>query len=71
MPLNGWADRKVIGLFVKFCKDTLDFVLFSYYNFSAESVDPNAEPTPGNTILGVKNPYRASSESACFLSGIL
>ena len=29
---------------------------------STESVDPNAERTPGNTILGVKNPYLPSSE---------
>lgn len=27
-----------------------------------ESVDPNAERTPGNTILGVKNPYLESSD---------
>ena len=27
-----------------------------------ESVDPNAERTPGNTVLGVKNPYLPSSE---------
>lgn len=41
---------------------TVDFVSFSYYNSSTESVDPNAERTPGNTILGVKNPYLESSE---------
>lgn len=41
---------------------TVDFVSFSYYNSSTESVDPNAERTPGNTILGVKNPYLPSSE---------
>ena len=27
-----------------------------------ESVDPDAERTPGNTVLGVKNPYLPSSE---------
>ncbi len=27
-----------------------------------ESVDPNADRTPGNTVLGVKNPYLPSSE---------
>jgi 6-phospho-beta-glucosidase len=41
---------------------TVDFVSFSYYMSSAESVDPDAERTPGNTILGVKNPYLPSSE---------
>jgi 6-phospho-beta-glucosidase len=40
----------------------VDFVSFSYYQSSTESVDPNAERTPGNTILGVKNPYLPSSE---------
>lgn len=43
-------------------QNTVDFVSFSYYNSSTESVDPNAERTPGNTILGVKNPYLDSSE---------
>ena len=42
--------------------NTVDFVSFSYYNSCTESVDPNAERTPGNTILGVKNPYLDSSE---------
>ena len=32
----------------------VDFVSFSYYQSSTESVDPNAERTPGNTILGVE-----------------
>lgn len=41
---------------------TVDFVSFSYYQSSTESVDPDAERTPGNTILGVKNPYLPSSE---------
>lgn len=40
----------------------VDFVSFSYYMSMTESVDPNAERTPGNTVLGVKNPYLASSE---------
>jgi 6-phospho-beta-glucosidase len=40
----------------------VDFVSFSYYMSMTESVDPNAERTPGNTILGVKNPFLASSE---------
>ncbi len=42
--------------------NTVDFVSFSYYMSLTESVDPNAERTPGNTILGVKNPYLPSSE---------
>ena len=41
---------------------TVDFVAFSYYMSMTESVDPNAERTPGNTVLGVKNPYLDSSE---------
>lgn len=41
---------------------TVDFVSFSYYMTLTESVDPDAERTPGNTILGVKNPYLPSSE---------
>ena len=41
---------------------TVDFASFSYYNLSTESVDPNVERTPGNTIMGVKNPYLSSSE---------
>ncbi len=40
----------------------VDFVSFSYYMSMTESVDPDAERTPGNTVLGVKNPYLASSE---------
>lgn len=35
----------------------VDFVSCSYYMTMTESVDPNAERTPGNTVLGVKNPY--------------
>lgn len=41
---------------------TVDFVSFSYYMSMTESVDPEAERTPGNTVLGVKNPYLPSSE---------
>lgn len=43
-------------------KGTVDFVSFSYYMSMTESVDPNAERTPGNTVLGVKNPYLESSD---------
>lgn len=35
---------------------TVDFLSFSYYMSMAESGDPNAERTPGNTVLGVKIP---------------
>ena len=41
---------------------TVDFVTFSYYMSMAESGDPNAERTPGNTVLGVKNPYLPSTD---------
>ncbi|MCC3718225.1 glycoside hydrolase family 1 protein [Rouxiella badensis] len=41
---------------------TVDFVSFSYYMSMTESTDPEAERIPGNTILGVKNPYLAASE---------
>ncbi len=41
---------------------TVDFISFSYYMTMTESVDPAAERTPGNTVLGVKNPYLESSE---------
>jgi len=40
----------------------VDFVSFSYYMSMTESVSPDAERTPGNTVLGVKNPYLPSSE---------
>jgi 6-phospho-beta-glucosidase len=43
-------------------ENTADFVSFSYYMSMTESVDPEAERTPGNTVLGVKNPYLPSSE---------
>ena len=41
---------------------TVDFVSFSYYMSMTESVNPNAERTPGNTVLGVKNPYLKSTD---------
>ncbi|MGC4151891.1 MAG: family 1 glycosylhydrolase [Propionicimonas sp.] len=40
----------------------VDFISFSYYMTMTESVRPDAERTPGNTVLGVKNPYLESSE---------
>lgn len=40
----------------------VDYVTFSYYMSMTESVDPDAPRTPGNTVLGVKNPYLPSSE---------
>ena len=43
-------------------QNTVDFVSFSYYMSITESADPDAERTPGNTILGVKNPYLPSSQ---------
>ena len=42
--------------------NTVDFVSFSYYMSMTESIDPNAERTPGNTVLGVKNPYLPTSD---------
>lgn len=48
---------------LEFLKEgTVDFVSFSYYMSMTESVDPNAERTPGNTVLGVKNPYLETSD---------
>ncbi len=41
---------------------TVDFLSFSYYQSCTESVDPNAERTPGNTILGVKNPFLPAND---------
>lgn len=41
---------------------TVDFVTFSYYMSMTESANPEAERTPGNTILGVKNPYLPSTD---------
>lgn len=40
----------------------VDFVAFSYYMTLTESTDPNAERTPGNTVLGVRNPYLPSTD---------
>ena len=42
--------------------NAVDFISFSYYMTMTESVNPDAERTPGNTVLGVKNPYLESSE---------
>lgn len=42
--------------------NTVDFVSFSYYMSMAESSDPKAERTPGNTVLGVKNPYLPATD---------
>lgn len=43
-------------------ENPVDFISFSYYNSMTESVRPDAERTPGNTVLGVKNPFLDSSE---------
>lgn len=43
-------------------ENTVDFVSFSYYMSMTESADPNAERTPGNTVLGVKNPYLPATD---------
>lgn len=43
-------------------KHTVDFLSFSYYMSMAESGNPEAERTPGNTVLGVKNPYLPSTD---------
>lgn len=43
-------------------ENTVDFISFSYYMSMAESADINAERTPGNTVLGVKNPYLSSTD---------
>lgn len=40
----------------------VDFISFSYYMSMTESVSPDADRTPGNTVLGVKNPYLPSNE---------
>lgn len=58
------------GIEIKMCEQdaetlkdgTVDFVSFSYYMSRTESVDPSMERVPGNTIVGVKNPYLESSE---------
>lgn len=49
-------DRKILK------ENTVDFLSFSYYMSMAESGSPDAERTPGNTVLGVKNPYLESTE---------
>ncbi|MBC1483166.1 glycoside hydrolase family 1 protein [Listeria immobilis] len=64
------TDLKKRGIEITFEKDdlkilkenTVDFVTFSYYMSMAESANPDAERTPGNTVLGVKNPYLTSTE---------
>lgn len=43
-------------------ENTVDFVSFSYYMSMTESTDPNAERTPGNTVIGVKNPYLPATD---------
>lgn len=43
-------------------ENTVDFLTFSYYMSMAESGDSEAERTPGNTVLGVKNPYLPSTD---------
>lgn len=42
--------------------NTCDFLSFSYYMSMTESVDDNAQRVPGNTVLGVKNPYLESTD---------
>ncbi|MBV7391677.1 glycoside hydrolase family 1 protein [Enterococcus alishanensis] len=56
MPEMVEGDKEILK------EHTVDFVSFSYYMSMAESADPNAERTPGNTVLGVKNPYLPSTE---------
>lgn len=43
-------------------ENTVDFVSFSYYMSMTESTDPNADRTPGNTVIGVKNPYLPATD---------
>ena len=43
-------------------ENTVDFVSFSYYMSLTESTQPDVERIPGNTVLGVKNPYLPASE---------
>ena len=43
-------------------QNTVDFLSFSYYMSKAESTNPDADRIPGNTIIGVKNPYLKSTE---------
>lgn len=42
--------------------NTVDFLSFSYYMSRTESADEGMEKTSGNTIMGVRNPYLASTE---------
>ena len=58
------------GVTVPFAEDDVevlrdhpvDYISFSYYMTMTESVQPDVERVPGNTVLGVKNPYLESSE---------
>ncbi|HEJ7041390.1 TPA: family 1 glycosylhydrolase [Serratia liquefaciens] len=50
------GDREILQ------QHTVDFLSFSYYVSLTESTQPDAERVPGNTILGVKNPYLPASE---------
>ena len=43
-------------------KNTVDFISFSYYGSTCESVDPKAESGEGNLMGGVSNPYLPLSE---------
>lgn len=43
-------------------ENPVDFISFSYYMSMTESVDPNADRTPGNTVIGVKNPYLPATD---------
>lgn len=69
-PRLKWKELEAMGIEIAIEEGDLellkegvvDFVSFSYYMSMTESVDPNAERTPGNTVLGVKNPYLPSSE---------
>lgn len=64
------TDLKKRGIEIKFFpedkqilkQNTVDFLSFSYYMSMAESANPDAERTPGNTILGVKNPFLNATE---------
>ncbi|TPF86781.1 beta-glucosidase [Bifidobacterium sp. UTCIF-37] len=59
---NGWYPVMEAGDEQLLREGTVDFLSFSYYMSMTESVDPNAERTPGNTVLGVKNPYLETSD---------
>ncbi|MBF8999584.1 glycoside hydrolase family 1 protein [Vibrio nitrifigilis] len=41
---------------------TVDYVTFSYYMSMTESASDDVERAPGNTIIGVKNPYLDETE---------